>query len=202
MPTLTRQILIANIVMFALQSYLGDVLIARFALWPLGTFHSREFGELGFAPWQLLTSAFLHGSLLHIAFNLFALWMFGSEVERHLGTKRFAWLYFASVLTGSLVQLMVVTAAVEEGVAPTLGASGGVFGVLLAFAMLFPRRRVMLIFPPIPMPAWLLVSVYGAIELANGVMGTQQGVAHFAHLGGMLGAFLVMFSLRRQARPE
>jgi membrane associated rhomboid family serine protease len=80
-----------------------------------------------------------------------------------------------------------------------VGASGGVFGVLLAFAMLYPHRRVMLIFPPIPMPAWLLVAGYGVVELAMGVFGTQQGVAHFAHLGGMLGAFIVLLVVRRRA---
>jgi membrane associated rhomboid family serine protease len=82
-----------------------------------------------------------------------------------------------------------------------VGASGGVFGVLLAFGVLFPKRRVMLLFPPIPMPAWLLVTGYGIVELANGVLGTQQGIAHFAHLGGMLGAAAVLL-LSRQSPPR
>jgi hypothetical protein len=86
------------------------------------------------------------------------------------------------------VQLLVVTATRGQGAAPTVGASGGVFGVLLAFAFLFPHSRVMLIFLPIPMKAWVLVAGYAVIELTSGVFGTMQGVAHFAHLGGMLGA--------------
>jgi membrane associated rhomboid family serine protease len=90
----------------------------------------------------------------------------------------------------AIVQLAAVTATRHAGISPTIGASGGIFGVLLAFGVLYPRRTVMLLFPPIPMPAWILVIVFGLIELANGVLGTEAGVAHFAHLGGMLGAYL------------
>jgi membrane associated rhomboid family serine protease len=114
-------------------------------------------------------------------------------VERAVGSRRFAWLYLASVLTAALVQLLVVTMTADDGAVPTVGASGGVFGVLLAFAFLFPHSRVMLIFPPIPMKAWVLVAGYAAIELFSGVFGTMQGVAHFAHLGGMLGAAAILF---------
>jgi membrane associated rhomboid family serine protease len=96
------------------------------------------------------------------------------------------------------VQILVASAAGEPY--PTVGASGGVFGVLLAFGMLFPRRRVVLLIPPVPMPAWLFVTLYGALELVMGVTGTQAGVAHFAHLGGMVGALLVLqASSRRHA---
>jgi membrane associated rhomboid family serine protease len=200
MRSVVTLLVIANVAVYALDSMLGGTLYLRFALWPWGHFYAPEFGmDVGFAPWQLLTSAFLHDTknLMHIGFNMLALYMFGNEVERALGSRRFLWLYFASVLTASLVQLIVVTANAPEVVAPTVGASGGVFGVLLAFAMLYPHRRVMLIFPPIPMPAWLLVAGYGVVELANGVFGTQQGVAHFAHLGGMLGALIVLLVARR-----
>ena len=86
--------------------------------------------------------------------------------------------------------------------APTVGASGGVFGLLLAFGMFFPRRRVMLILPPVPMPAWLFVTLYGALELVLGVTGTQKGVAHFAHLGGMLGCYLTIRSWRSRSRSQ
>jgi membrane associated rhomboid family serine protease len=123
-------------------------------------------------------------------------------VERTLGARRFAWLYAASVLAAGLVQLWVVTATADDGVGPTLGASGGVFGVLLAFAVLFPHSRVMLLFPPIPMKAWVLVTVYAVIELASGVFGTGEGVAHFAHLGGMLGAAIVLLAIGFRSRVQ
>jgi membrane associated rhomboid family serine protease len=200
MTPIVRWLIVANFAVYGLDWTLGMTLQVHFALWPIGQFYSPDFGtEVGFKPWQLLTSAFLHANLMHIGFNMFALWMFGGEVERALGSRRFTWLYLASILTASAVQLMVVTAKAPQEVAATVGASGGVFGVLLAFAMLYPQRRVMLIFPPIPMPAWLLVTGYGAVELASGVFGTQQGVAHFAHLGGMLGAFIVLLVVRRRA---
>jgi membrane associated rhomboid family serine protease len=121
---------------------------------------------------------------------MFGLWMFGRDCERVLGARRYLALYFGAVLTASLTQLVVSSLAGADY--PTVGASGGVFGVLLAFGMLFPQRRIVLLFPPIPMPTWLFVTLYGLMELANGVLGTQAGVAHFAHLGGMLGAWLLL----------
>jgi membrane associated rhomboid family serine protease len=194
-------LIVANVAVFGLQRMVGDALVVNFALWPMGSYTDSAAGvTVGFQPWQLVTTAFLHGNTTHLLLNMFALYMFGRDVELAMGSRRFAWLYAASVLTASAVQLLVVTASVEEGIAPTVGASGGVFGVLLAFGVLFPRRRVMLLFPPIPMPAWVLVLGYGAIELASGVFGTQQGVAHFAHLGGMLGAALVLLLARN--KPE
>jgi rhomboid family protein len=101
------------------------------------------------------------------------------------------------VLTGSLAQLVVVSMSAGPPY-PTVGASGGIFGILLAFGVLFPRRTVVPLFPPIPMPAWTFVLLYALLELLNGVLGTVQGVAHFAHLGGMLGAFAVLWLGRPQ----
>jgi len=196
----TRILIVANVVVFALQAVWGDVILEWFALWPLGHYTVPELhAAVSFHWWQLATSAFLHGSVLHIGFNMWGLWLFGRELERTLGSGRIFALYAAAVLSASLVQLAVVSATVQSSVYPTLGASGGVFGLLLAFGYLFPRRMLVLIFPPIPMPAWLFVTLYGFIELANGVLGTQAGVAHFAHLGGMLGAWLV---LRRWRKPQ
>ena len=194
MTRIVRQLVLANVLVFVIQQLAGDGLFTHFALWPLGEHFVYPFGEVGFAPWQLLTSAFLHdpSSLLHIGFNMFALWSFGGMVERAVGSNRFLALYFASVVTAGIVQLLVVTATADHGAVPTVGASGGVFGVLLAFAFLYPHARVMLVFPPIPMKVWILVTGYAAIELASGVFGTSQGVAHFAHLGGMLGAGAVI----------
>jgi membrane associated rhomboid family serine protease len=190
-------LIVANIIGYGLQQLFPETMLINFALWPWGEFHDGDV-TVGFKPWQLVTSGFLHGNLPHIALNMFALYQFGSDIERVLGSKAFAWLYGASVLTGSIAQLIVVSMNIDSGIVPTVGASGGVFGVLLAFGMLFPRRRVMLLIPPIPMPAWVLVAGYGAIELLQGVLGTQQGVAHFAHLGGMLGAFIVLFTMGRE----
>lgn len=185
----------ANIGVYLLQKMAADGLFRHFALWPLGQHFVPGLGQVGFEPWQLVSSAFLHDptSIAHIGFNMFALYSFGMMVERAVGSKRFAWLYLASVLTAAAAQLVVVTMTADNGAVPTVGASGGVFGVLLAFAFLFPHSRVMLIFPPIPMKAWVLVAGYAAIELFSGVFGTMQGVAHFAHLGGMVGAAITLF---------
>jgi membrane associated rhomboid family serine protease len=191
----------ANLLVFLLQNAASDGLLDTWALWPLGRFASPETGTaVGFHVWQLVTSAFLHGSPAHLALNMFALWMFGRDVEVRLGDKRYALLYGAAVLTASLTQLVSVSLSGETY--PTVGASGGVFGILLAFGVMFPERRVMLLFPPIPMPARVFVVLYGALELAHGVFGTAQGVAHFAHLGGMLGAGILLFVWRRPPRPQ
>jgi len=201
MTPAVRLLMILNFAVYVIQLVVGDALIAHFALWPLGRHYVPGLGEVGFEPWQLFTSAFLHGGFAHIALNMYALLAFGSVVERAAGTRRFGWLYFASVLSAGLVQLVVVTAALDRGVMPTIGASGGVFGVLLAFAVLFPHSRVMLLFPPIPMKAWVLVTGYALIELASGILGSVQGVAHFAHLGGMLGAGVLLYYWGQHRTP-
>jgi len=197
LPPLTRALLLANGLVYLLQATLGDLLFLDFMLWPWGEFRGEVDGRVetvGFLPWQLLTYGFLHGDFLHLAFNMFALMMFGAPVEQTMGSRRFGTFYFATVAGAGLVQLLVVTLALQDGgrPIPTVGASGGVFGVLLAFGMLFPHQRVMLLFPPIPMKAWVLVLGYGALELLLGVTRTQSGVAHFAHLGGMLFGFLLI----------
>lgn len=180
MPQLTTLLIAANAAVFLLQ-FGAPGLLRAFALWPVGA---------GFEPWQLLSYAFLHGSLTHIAFNMFALYMFGGPVERVFGPRRYLAYYFVCVLSAALVQLL--TAAVTGAVYPTVGASGGIFGLLLAYAIYFPHNRVMLIFPPIPMPARVFVVVYAALELFLGVTGTEEGVAHFAHLGGLVGGFIML----------
>jgi len=187
-PPITWALLIANLLVFLLQQFAGEALIVNFGLWPL---HSDPSFGVSFLPWQLVSYAFLHGSLGHVFFNMFALYMFGSELEHYFGARRYLIYYFTCVIAAGLMQLLVTMA--PGGLPyPTIGASGGVFGVLLAYGMFFPRRTIMLIFPPIPMPAWLFVTLYGLVELYLGVSGTQAGVAHFAHLGGMLGGFLLI----------
>lgn len=188
MTPVVRWLLISNVVVFGLQQVTADQLVTHLALWPVGRHLYPSLGWVGFEPWQLITSAFLHGGVAHIALNMFVLYSFGGMVEKTVGSRRFAALYFASVLTAAMVQLLVVTATSDSVLAYTVGASGGVFGVLLAFAFLYPHTRVMLIFPPIPMKAWVLVTGYAVVELASGVFGTTKGIAHFAHLGGMVGA--------------
>jgi membrane associated rhomboid family serine protease len=195
MMPVTRALLIANGIGFALQLLLGDAVMFRFALWTLGT----GFGPSLFEPWQLVTYAFLHGGLMHLLFNMFALWMFGGEIERLLGPKRFLTYWFACVLGAAVCQLIV--ARLQGGpMYPTVGASGGVFGLLLAYGLAFPHRKLMLLFPPIPMPAWLFVTLYGLLELYLGFAGPRDGIAHFAHLGGMAGGLLLILWWRRTVR--
>src|SRR5262249_19739917 len=159
MPSATRTLIIVNVAIFALQALLGDALIAQFALWPIGHFRVDELHQtVGFEPWQLVTYAFLHGSFTHIALNMLALLIFGPEVERPLGTRHFLVLCFPAVFPPALVQPAVVSRAGENGIYPPVGAWGAIFGVLLAFGMLSPPRIGVLLFPPIPLPAWLLVT--------------------------------------------
>ena len=187
MPPVTTALIVANVAMFLLQSLVPQIIVP-FALWPLAT-STTNIGA-SFAPWQLVTYAFLHGSLLHLAFNMFALYMFGSAIEQVFGARRYLVFYFVSVVSAAITQLIV--AMLLHGVYPTIGASGGVFGLLLAYGMYFPRNRVMLLFPPVPMSARTFVVVYAVIELLLGVTGSQSGVAHFAHLGGMVGGYLLL----------
>ena len=194
LPPVTRALLISNGLVFLFQQLLPPQTFVSFALWPLVDVPNRFGGtEMLFLPWQLLTYGFLHGNLAHLFFNMLALLMFGGPIEQVWGPRRFALYYVVCVVGAGLVQLVVATMAAQGGeLYPTIGASGGVFGILLAYGMMFPHHRVMLLFPPIPMKARTLVIAYGAIELFMGVTGTQAGVAHFAHLGGMLFGFLLI----------
>jgi membrane associated rhomboid family serine protease len=201
MPPVTLWLIIGNFSVFLLEIPFGNFLVEKFALWPAGSHYSPDLhAQVGFAPWQLITSAFLHAGPAHIGLNMWGLYMFGREVEKEMVSGNFAMLYLAAVLTASAVQLAVVTATATSGAYPTLGASGGVFGVLLAYGLLFPQRTILLLIPPIPLPARVFVVFYAILELTNGMLGTQAGVAHFAHLGGMLGGYLVLRIWRRRAR--
>jgi membrane associated rhomboid family serine protease len=135
----------------------------------------------------------------HLLFNMLGLWMFGAEIERYVGARRVLVCYFASVISAALTQL-VVPVLLGAPPAPTIGASGGVFGLLLAYALLFPHRKVIPLIPPIPMPAWVFATIYAAVELIMGVTGTLSGIAHFAHLGGMIGSSLVVMQWRWSRR--
>ncbi len=197
LPPITRAIILANIAVFLLQQVAGGLLLQLFALWPLG--------DPLFQPWQLLTYGFLHQGdlarldIAHIFFNMFALYMFGGPLEEFWGSRRFIFYYLVCVVSAGATELVVenATGAAEA----VVGASGGIFGLLLAFAWYYPRQRLLLIFPlPIPMPAWLFVTLYGVVELVLGVTGAEAGVAHFAHLGGMLGGAVAILYWRMRGR--
>jgi len=184
-----KALIAANVVVYLIQLAAHGALENLFALWPLQPLD----GVVRFQPWQVVTYAFLHdpSSVTHILFNMIGLWMFGTEVERYVGPVRLLLCYFASVLTAAVTQLLV-PAMLGAAVGETIGASGGVFGLLLAYAYLFPTRKVIPLFPPIPMPAWLFATLYAGLELALGVTGREASVAHFAHLGGMIGSGIVI----------
>ena len=188
LPPVTQALLLANVAIFFLAQLVGGNLIAGFALWPLGS------GL--FWPWQIGTYAFLHGSFEHLFFNMLGLWMFGAELELLWGQKRFIQFYSASVIAAALTQLVVN--AMLGSMSPTIGASGGLFGLLLAFALIFPNRTILLFFV-IPMKAKWLVVLYGLLELYQGAFVLNSGIAHFAHLGGMLGGLLTIRYWRGQA---
>jgi membrane associated rhomboid family serine protease len=201
LPPITRALLIANVAVFLLQLALGDAstfaLTQHFALWPWGDDISGQIADgtvisAGFRPWQIVTYAFMHGNLTHLLFNMLALFMFGGTIERTLGRNEYLLYYFVCLVVAALAQLLVVHFFTPDKMFPTVGASGAIFGLLLAFGMMYPHEKVMMIFLPIPIPAWLFVTGYAAVELVLGVTGTQAGVAHFAHLGGMLGGYLLI----------
>ena len=220
-PPVVKNLLILNGLAFLAQLIFEarspepfDVVERLFALWPIGGPEAIQFRDgivaFGtFGPWQLLTSAFLHDGFSHILFNMFGLWMFGGAVERAMGSKRFLGFYVACVLGASLLQLAVTSWPFLTGdgtgiPTPTLGASGGVLGVLAAFGLLYPESPIYLLFFPVPIPAKWFVLGYAAFSLFAGFTGAQAGVAHFAHLGGMLtGAVVVLYWLGRlPVRPR
>ena len=195
-----KALILANLVVFALQFVLGGFLYRNFALWPPQAV--SVFADAApFRPWQLLTYGFLHdpNTFLHIFFNMFALFMFGSDIEELFGSKRYL-AYYLTCVIGAALMHMIVMASADLNPYPMVGASGGVFGLLLAFGMAWPKRTLMLLFPPIPMPAWLFVTLYGILELYMGVTSTASGVAHFAHLGGMATGFVMIRYWQGQRR--
>lgn len=185
-PTATKALMLGCTAMFCLQFFLP--LAAWFGLWPIASPY--------FQPWQVLTYAFLHGDTFHLFFNMLGLYTFGSELERFWGTRRYTHFVLAGILSAALTQMLLT--AVMGGRSYTVGISGGIFAMLLAFGMLFPNRTMMLLIPPIPMKAKTFVLVFGALELLLGlhlldfIFGSSSEVAHFAHLGGMAGGYLMI----------
>jgi membrane associated rhomboid family serine protease len=195
LPPVIKNLLIINGLFFLAQLTFEEFLVRWLALWPVGL--PDQLPQL-FWPWQLVTYSFLHGGFGHLFFNLFGLWMFGMRIENVLGSRRFAFFYLACVLGAGLLQLVVISAPFLFGVgdpalAPTLGASGGVLGVLAAFGLLYPDEPIYLYFF-VPVPAKWLVLGLAALDLYAGYAGTNTGVAHFAHIGGMItGALLIQY---------
>jgi membrane associated rhomboid family serine protease len=186
-PPVIKYLLIANVAVFFVQvmleggllTFQGEPLINWFArtfyLWPLGSG--------AFMPWQLVTYMFLHGGWQHIFFNMIMLWMFGVELENTWGSRKFLFMYFASGIVAGLANLLIAPLFTATG--PTIGASGGVYGVLAAFAMVFPDRHIYFYFF-IPMRAKYLISGLILLEVVFSVLGTKEGIAHVAHLGGAI----------------
>ena len=182
MPTITLTLIALNVLLYGLETLTGEDIIKTFGLWALnipGAFH----------PWQLLTYGFLHGSLLHLGFNMFAIGMFGSALERKWGELRYLLTYLLSVVTAAITHI-VVTGYLMRYTGPVIGASGGAFGLMLAYALYFPNHRIALLIPAFSVRARLFVIGYALIELVLGVLNSQEGVAHFAHLGGLYGGWL------------
>ena len=204
-PTVTKNLVAINILMFIATLVNENFMVTNFAMfYPASPF---------FKPWQILTHMFMHGGFWHIFFNMYSLLMFGSILERSLGPKKYLIFYFVTGLgavalhTG--VEWLQARVFIANGIAqayqqllvtPTLGASGAIYGVLIGFAMLYPQARLILIVPPIPVKAKWLVIIFAAIELFFGINGIQEGVAHFAHLGGMLFGWLLIRWWRKHGK--
>lgn len=169
-PPISIGIIVVCVAVFLLNNISGQL-----ALWPMGS------GV--FRPWQLISYAFLHGGFNHLFFNMFAIWMFGLPVERLWGSWRFAQFFLVCVLGAGLIQLLVQF--ISGDIYPTIGASGAVFGLLLAYGVMWPNNKLMLIFFPVPIKAKWFVLIYGGAELIFGVTGAMPHIAHYAHLGGL-----------------
>ena len=178
-PPASLGIIGACVVVFLLHNVSGEL-----ALWPISSGH--------FAPWQLITYGFLHGGLNHIFFNMFALWMFGLPIEKAIGTRRFVIYYLVCTVGAGITQILVQQAT--GAFYPTIGASGAVFGLLLAFGVMWPDSRIFLIFLPIPIKAKWFVLIYAAAELVFGLTNAMPNIAHFAHLGGLFFGAAVLWT--------
>ncbi len=189
-PPVIKALLVINVAMFFFETLfgsvvLGNIQIERFmseylALNPVESAYGSSF-----YPWQLITYQFMHGGLFHLFFNMFALWMFGIEFEQMWGGKRFLTYYLLSGIGAGLLQIFISNA-------PTVGASGAIYGLLLAFGVTFPDRKIFMFPLFIPISAKYFVMIFAGIELLSGIYSTNSSVAHFAHLGGAATGFLLL----------
>lgn len=199
-PKVTKNLILINIVVFVATLLNEDFMIRVFGLF----YPSSIF----FRWWQPITHMFMHGGFWHIFFNMYTLFIFGVVVERIIGSKKFLLFYFICGLGAAGLQMFTQylemqsflasdSQAAMQGIialksTPTVGASGAIYGVLIGYAMLFPESRMTLLFPPVTLSAKWMVVIFAAIELFTGVAGWADGIAHFAHLGGMLIGWLMI----------
>jgi len=187
-------LLITNVVAFVLNLIVGDAMTLRLALNPKEVFEQ-------FALWQPFTYMFLHSTsnLGHIVFNMLGLWMFGTELERTWGTRFFTKYYLVTGIGAGVTQLLLGLFSSTFYYTSTVGASGAIYGLLLAYAMYFPHRTIILFI--FPLPARIAVGILGAIALFSSINGSS-GIAHTAHLGGLAFGYLYLKSLRTRPLDE
>lgn len=192
-PLVTVWLVIANLVVYAAQLFLGDRVLLHLALWPPGEHLVGMLGErrlvAGFEPLQLLSYGFLHGDAIHLLFNLVGIVVFGPLIERCMGIRAFGFYYlFCLVVAGGA---QIVLGLGDDAPGPTIGASGAVYGLLAAAASLYPQRRLTVL-PGLSVAVRTLAWLLGGSALLHGVFGTRAGIAHFAHLGGMVGGWMLI----------
>lgn len=205
MPPVVKNLLLINILAYVITMLTGNFMYENFALF--------YFKSPFFKPIQLVTHMFMHGGFTHIFFNMYTLFIFGCVLERVWGSQKFLFYYFVTGLGAALLHLGVMYLQLQGYIAdanagdiyatakiqallstPTVGASGAIYGLLLAYGMLFPNNVMQLIFPPVALKAKWFVLIFGALELVLGLSGRGSDVAHFAHLGGMIfGYFLIVY---------
>ena len=191
LPPAIKNLLIINIIVFLGTELIGEPMYRLFALFPIGSPLFRW--------WQFVTHMFMHGNFAHIFFNMWSLIVFGPLLERLWGSKKFLIFYFVCGLGAALCHELVQMTQPLANI-PTVGASGAIYGLLLGFGMLYPNYVLTLVFPPVSLKAKWFVVIFAAIELVTGILGTSDGVAHFAHLGGMLFGLILILIWKKQGK--
>ncbi len=200
---IVKQLLIINIAVFIISTFSRQFFIGNFAFFNPLLPGSDQLLNPNFKPWQVITYMFLHGGLGHLFSNMFGLFIFGSALETYMGSKKFLIYYLITGVGAALLnsalnsyemsQLMVDSEPYwRQAVTPMVGASGAIFGILVAFGVLFPNVELMLLFFPVPIKAKYFVILYGLYELYAGTAGIQSGIAHFAHIGGLVTGFILL----------
>ena len=194
-PPVTGNILLINIIMFVATLANERFMIETFSLfYPASPF---------FKIWQPITHMFMHGGFFHIFFNMYSLFLFGSVLEKSIGSKKFFVFYFLSGFGSMLLHILTVHLSgdpITQTIVPMLGASGAIYGIFIGYAMMYPDSVITLLFPPVSLKAKWMMIIFAAIELLIGIYDTNDGVAHFAHLGGMLIGFLLMLYWKKSGR--